>query len=103
MKKEYIEIEVIDWSAVFISLFIYPLIILIGLALFIFNFIRYGIKLLIYLIVCFIPILNSGILYSVDEPNFFESFDEFKIDKIFHNLKMIKRFEVKKEKSKGRR
>jgi len=95
-KKAYIEMRVIDWKTVLSSIVLFPTLLLAGLAFFVVNFIRYNLKLLIYLIVCLIPILNLGIVTTDEFNNCFEIFDEFKIENIFQNLITIKRFEVKK-------
>ncbi len=94
--REYIEIEFIDWCRVLASLCLYPVILFIGLTIFVFNFVRYNLRLLIYLIICLIPILNSGIVVS-DKFEAFESFDEFRLSELFDALKKQKRFEVKRE------
>jgi len=91
-KKEYIEMEVVHWDTLYLSLLMYPFLVIIGVLFFVFNFIRYNLKLLAYLVVCLIPIVNSSII-TTDKPNFFESYDEFKF-KLFDNLKVTKRFEV---------
>lgn len=93
-KKEYIEMDVVDWDKVFLTLISYPILLFVGLAVFFFNFIRYNLKLLAYLVVCLIPIVNSSII-TTTEPNLFESYDEFEF-KLFDNLKVTKRFEVKR-------
>ena len=86
--------DVVDWDKVFLTLISYPFLVCIGVFTFFFNFIRYNLKLLAYLVVCLIPIVNSSII-TTKEPNLFESYDEFEF-KLFDNLKVTKRFEVKK-------
>jgi hypothetical protein len=93
-KKEYIEMNVVDWDIVFLTLITYPILLFAGLAVFFFNFIRYNLKLLFFLIVSIIPIVNSS-LASVDYGNFWEMFDEFKFT--MDNIKSTKKFEVKNE------
>lgn len=93
-KKEFIEMECVDWDNLWLSLLLYPFFLIIGFLFFVFNFIRYNLKLLAYLVVCLIPIVNSSII-TTTEPNLFESYDEFEF-KLFDNLKVTKRFEVKR-------
>ena len=92
--KEFIEMECVDWDYLWLSLLLYPFFLILGFLFFVFNFIRYNLKLLAYLVVCLIPIVNSSII-TTKEPSFFESYDEFEF-KLFDNLKVTKRFEVKK-------
>ena len=89
-KKEYIEMDVVDWDKVFLTLISYPFLVCIGVFTFFFNFIRYNLKLLAYLVVCLIPIVNSSII-TTKEPSFFESYDEFEF-KLFDNLKVTKKY-----------
>lgn len=93
IKKEYIEMNVIDWDKFFLALITYPLFAIVGITTFFFNFIRYNLKLLFYLLVSIIPIINSSIV--VDEVDFWNMFDEFKFT--MDNLKYTKKFEVKNE------
>lgn len=94
IKKEYIEMNVIDWDKVFLCLIGYPILAIAGICVFFFNFVRYNLKLLFYLIVSIIPILNSS-LASVDDMNFWAMFDEFEFT--MDNIKYTKKFEVKNE------
>ncbi len=93
-KKEYIEMDVINWDKVFLTLISYPILLFVGLAVFFFNFIRYNLKLVFYLIVSIIPIVNSS-LASIEDMNFWSMFDEFKFT--MDNIKYTKKFEVKNE------
>lgn len=93
-RKEFIEMECVDWDNLWLSLLLYPFFLIIGFLFFVFNFIRYNLKLLAYLVVCLIPIVNSSII-TTKEPSLFESYDEFEF-KLFDNLKVTKRFEVKR-------
>ena len=86
--------ECVDWDYLWLSLLLYPFFLIIGFLFFVFNLIRFNLKLLAYLVVCLIPIVNSSII-TTKEPNFFESYDEFEF-KLFDNLKVTKRFEVKR-------
>lgn len=99
--KEYIELEVFDYDVFWLSLFLYLFILMIGFFIFIVNFIRYNIKLLFYLIVCFIPFLNTSILNTSmiikednNSINYFKYFDDYKF-RLLENLKTTKKYEVK--------
>lgn len=92
--KKYIEMDVVNWDYVFLALFTYPILLFMGLAAFFFNFIRYNLKLLFYLIVSIIPIANSSLASdSANDINFWEMFDEFEFT--MDNIKSTKKFEVK--------
>ena len=95
IKKEYIEMNVVDWDKVFLSLIGYPILALVGICVFFFNFIRYNLKLFYYLIVSITPILNSSLANADDITNFWSLFDEFKFN--LDNIKCTKKFEVKNE------
>lgn len=91
--KEYIEMDVVDWDKVFLTLISYPFLVCVGVVTFFFNFIRYNLKLLFYLIVSIIPVVNSS-LASVEDMNFWSMFDEFEFT--MDNIKYTKKFEVKR-------
>lgn len=95
-KKEYIEMKVINWNSVFLILIGYPILLLMGITSFFFNFIRYNLKLLFYLIVSIIPIINSSIIspeISTEDLELWTIFDEFKFT--MDNILYTKKYEVK--------
>lgn len=93
VKKKYIEIKVLDKDSIFLSIICYPIILNIGLIVFFFNSMRYALKLLFFLIVSIIPIINVSIIN--EEDNVWSMFDEFKFN--LDNIKYNKRFEIKEK------
>jgi len=90
-KKKYIEVEVIDWKHVALTIILYPAIVVIGIMIFIINFIIKNLKLLSYLVISFIPILNISIM-GPEKDDLISMYEDFEFD--LSLLKTKKRVEV---------
>jgi len=96
----YFEVEKIDIDNILLSLALYPLIVTVGIVVFFANFIRLNLKLLTYLIISVIPILN--LLIVIEEKDIFSLYDNFKID-FKENFIITKRIKIKNEKTNSTR
>jgi hypothetical protein len=95
-KKQYIEIKVLNTNKLILSIIFYPVIALVGIAVVTFNLMRFASKLLGYLIISLIPVMNTSIL-NENFDNLSNAFDRFynSDSEFLNNLYETKQIEIK--------